>query len=266
MRYKCLIGVAGLAFGLVACTTSPTGRTQLTLMPEAQMDSMGLQAFQDLKDKTPKEADPKLNAYVSCVADKVTAELGADGGAWEVVLFKDPAVNAFALPGGHIGVYTGLLTAAKNQDQLAAVLGHEVAHVLARHGNERVSTQLATEQAAALIGAWAGGQDPSKRTMVMGLLGVGAQVGVLLPFSRIQESEADRIGLAMMARAGFDPRQSVNLWENMAQAGGSASPEFLSTHPSHKTRISDLRAHMAEVMPLYEAARSNGKQPRCGGG
>lgn len=99
----------------------------------------------------------------------------------------------------------------------------------------------------------------------MGLLGVGAQVGVLLPFSRIQESEADRIGLAMMARAGFDPRQSVNLWENMAQVGGSAPPEFLSTHPSHKTRISDLRAHMAEVMPLYDTARSSGKQPHCGG-
>ncbi len=265
MRYTFLMGLAGLVVGLVACATSPTGRTQLTLMPDSQMNTMGLQAFQDLKDKTPKEQDPKLNAYVSCVANQVTAELGAEGGAWEVVLFKDPAVNAFALPGGHIGVYTGLLTAAKTQDQLAAVLGHEVAHVLARHGNERVSTQLATQQVSALIGAWAGGQDGSKRSMVMGLLGVGAQVGVLLPFSRIQESEADRIGLAMMARAGFDPRQSVNLWENMAQAGGSAPPEFLSTHPSHKTRIADLRANMAEVMPLYETARSSGKQPHCGG-
>lgn len=132
MKSMFLIGMAGVAIGLAACATSPTGRTQLTLMPDSQMNTMGLQAFQELKDKTPKESDAKLNAYVSCVANQVTAELGAEGGAWEVVLFKDPAVNAFALPGGHIGVYTGLLTAAKNQDQLAAVLGHEVAHVLAR--------------------------------------------------------------------------------------------------------------------------------------
>ena len=266
MSNRILISLTALSVLLTACATSPTGRMQLALLPDSQMNAMGLQAFDELKATTPKEQDPNLIAYVSCVANAVTAELGAEGGAWEVVLFKDPAVNAFALPGGHIGVYTGLLSAAKNQDQLAAVLGHEVAHVLARHGNERVSTNMAVQQGTQLIGALAGAQDEAKRTQLMSLLGLGAQVGVLLPFSRVQESEADRIGLAMMARAGFDPQQSVHLWENMAQTGGQSPPEFLSTHPSHKTRIADLQKHMPEVLPLYEAARAAGKQPRCAKG
>ncbi len=266
MRTRVLIGLAVLSLILAACATSPTGRMQLTLMPDGEMNAMGLQAFDELKSKTPKETDPKLIAYVTCVANAVTAELGDDGGSWEVVLFKDPAVNAFALPGGHIGVYTGLLTAAKNQHQLAAVLGHEVAHVLARHGNERVSTNMAVQQGTQLIGILAGGQDEGARTQLMSLLGLGAQVGVLLPFSRVQESEADRIGLAMMARAGFNPQQSVSLWENMAEIGGQGPPQFMSTHPSHSTRIADLRKGMPEVLPLYETARASGKQPRCGNG
>lgn len=249
---------------LTACATSPTGRTQLTLLPESQMSAMGDQAFQEMQKETPKETDPELNAYVNCVAQAVTAEAGGDVERWDVVLFKDDAVNAFALPGGHIGVYTGLLKAAKNQDQLATVLGHEVAHVLAQHGNERVSQGIATQQAVALIGGMVGGSNGGKRATTLALLGLGAQVGVLLPFSRLQESEADRIGLDIMARAGFDPRASVQLWENMAAAGGDGPPQFLSTHPAHGTRIKDLQARMDEVLPLYEAARQGGKRPRCG--
>lgn len=260
-KWMMIVGV----LALTACATSPTGRSQLTLLPESQMSAMGGEAFKDMQQKTPKETDPKLTAYVTCVAKAVTAEVTEGQGEWEVVLFKDDAVNAFALPGGHIGVYTGLLKAAKNQDQLAAVLGHEVGHVLARHGNERLSQQVATQQLVVLAGGALGGQDPTKRNLTLAVLGLGAQVGVLLPFSRIQESEGDRIGLAMMARAGFDPRQSVDLWKNMGQIGGAGPPQFLSTHPSHSTRIKDLQAHMGEVMPLYEAAKQNGKQPRCGG-
>ena len=261
MRYRGSSWIAVLL--LSACATSPTGRSQLTLLPDSQMNAMGNQAFEEMQQKTPRETDPKLTAYVSCVAKAVTSELSDNGGAWDVVLFKDDAVNAFALPGGHIGVYTGLLKAAKNQDQLATVLGHEVAHVVARHGNERLTTQLATEGVVLAAGVALAGQNDSKRTQTLALLGLGAQVGVLLPFSRVQESEADRIGLTMMARAGFDPRESVKLWENMSQIGGAGPPQFLSTHPANATRIKDLQSRLGETMPLYENARASGKRPHC---
>lgn len=262
MRNSILLTIVALI--LLACATSPTGRPQLTLLPDSQMNAMGSQAFQELQQKTPKEIDPKLNAYVACVARAVTAETGEGDKAWGVVLFKDDEVNAFALPGGHIGVYTGLFKAAKNQDQLAAVLGHEVSHVLARHANERASQQLATQEVITFASGVLAGQDPSKRNLTLAVLGVGAQVGVLLPFSRAQESEADRMGLTLMARAGFDPRQAVALWQNMEQLGGSSPPQFLSTHPAHATRVKDLQSRMHEVMPLYEQARQSGKQPHCG--
>src|SRR3569833_1633373 len=246
---------------LSACATSPTGRSQLTLLPDSQMSAMGKQAFEEMQQKTPKETDPKLTAYVSCVAKTVTSELNDNGAAWDVVLFKDDAVNAFALPGGHIGVYTGLLKAAKNQEQNTTMLGHEVAHMVARHGNERLTTQLATEGVVLAAGVALAGQNESKRTQTLALLVLGAQVGVLLPFSRVQESEADRIGLTMMARAGFDPRESIKLWENMSQIGGAGPPQFLSTHPANATRIKDLQSRLGETMPLYENARASGKRP-----
>ncbi|MGD8875104.1 MAG: M48 family metallopeptidase, partial [Gammaproteobacteria bacterium] len=183
-------------------------------------------------------------------------------GNWEVVVFNDSDANAFALPGGKIGVYTGLLKVAENQDQLATVIGHEVAHVLARHSNERVSQKFAVEQGLSLISAIANPQSGTGQTL-MGLLGVGAQYGVLMPYSRIQESEADILGLDLMARAGFDPRESTRLWINMGRAGGGQPPEFLSTHPSHSTRISDLNAHMPVALQLQSRARQQGKRPVC---
>ncbi|HHM04938.1 MAG TPA: M48 family peptidase [Gammaproteobacteria bacterium] len=249
----------GLMLGLLAaCATSPTGRAQLTLIPDAQINAMGTASFDQIQQQTPKETDPAVVGYVQCVARAITEVVG---GEWDVVVFKDPAVNAFALPGSHIGVYTGLLGVAQTQDQLAAVLGHEVGHVLARHGNERVSQQVATEQVLGFIAASTGvqGRDPR----LLGLLGLGAQVGVLLPFSRLQESEADRIGLKLMAKAGFDPAQAVALWRNMAENGGAGPPQFLSTHPSHDTRIKDLQKWQGEARPHFEAARKAGKQPRC---
>jgi predicted Zn-dependent protease len=181
--------------------------------------------------------------------------------SWEVVVFEEESANAFALPGGKIGVHTGLLDVATNQHQLATVLGHEVAHVLAEHGNERVSTQLATQGGLELIQAISGPASPTKNA-ALAALGLGAQVGVLLPFSRAQESEADTIGLELMARAGFDPRQGPVLWENMSRQGGQP-PEFLSTHPSGDTRIRSLEAQVPEVMPVYERARSAGRRPSC---
>ena len=172
--------------------------------------------------------------------------------------FKDDDPNAFALPGGKMGVYTGMLKVAENQDQLAAVLGHEVGHVLAQHGNERMSQQQLTNVALAAA-AGSGYVDSAS----MQALGLGAQIGILLPYSRSHESEADVIGLDLMAEAGFDPRESVQLWRNMGKAGGGAPPEFMSTHPAGNTRIDNLLSHMADALHTYNDARARGNKPQC---
>jgi predicted Zn-dependent protease len=177
-------------------------------------------------------------------------------------VFEDDTANAFALPGGKIGVHTGLLEVAKTQDQLAAVLGHEVSHVLAGHSNERVSAEFAAQAGMAALQAVADASNPM-HGRALALLGTGAQVGILLPYSRAHESEADLMGLDLMARAGFDPRQSIALWRNMASAGGGQPPEFLSTHPSHQTRIRDLEARIPQALPLQEQARARGRRPAC---
>jgi predicted Zn-dependent protease len=250
--------ITGLVL-LAACSTSPTGRSQLVLMPDSQMNQMGLQAFTNIKQKTPVEQGRVTNNYVQCVARAITREVG---GSWEVVVFKDDSANAFALPGSKIGVYTGLLKVAANQSQLATVIGHEVAHVLANHSNERVSQQFAVEQSLGLVSAVASPQTGTGKTL-MGMLGVGAQYGILMPFSRVQESEADQYGLNLMARAGFDPRESVNLWVNMGKANKGQPPEFLSTHPSHSSRISDLNRQIPAALQLYQQAQQAGKRPNC---
>ncbi len=248
-----------LATLLVSCATSPMGRRQLTLMPADQMDTMGLEAFSSLKSSTPVESDPATNRYVRCVAERITAQIG---GEWEVVVFQDDSANAFALPGGKIGVHTGLLKVAKNQDQLATVLAHEVAHVLANHANERVSQEYAVNQGLALA-QQIGNPQSSEGQALMGLLGVGAKVGILLPFSRTQESESDLYGLDLMAKAGFDPAESVQLWYNMAANSDGEPPAFLSTHPSHSTRIADLQKRIPSARKLYQQAQAAGRRPSC---
>lgn len=260
---KPLLPVLVLATALLAaCATSPLGRQQFLLLPASEMDQMGASAFTQMKQQQTTVTGTSRSQYVTCVAHAITG-VANTGQTWDVTLFKDDQANAFALPGGKIGVYTGLLKVAKTQDQLAAVLGHEVGHVLARHANERMSLQYATQTGAQLIAAIAGGDSGRKQT-IMGLLGVGAQYGVTLPFSRKQEAEADLIGLQLMAKAGFDPRQSILLWENMSAAGGGQPPEFLSTHPSNASRISDLQAHMPQAQKLYQQAKASGRSPHCG--
>lgn len=244
-----------------ACATSPTGRSQLVLMPDSQMEQMGLQAFTNIKGKTAVESNRTTNSYVQCVGNAIIREVG---GSWEIVVFKDDSANAFALPGRKIGVNTGLLKVAENQHQLATVIGHEIAHVLAQHSNERVSQKFAIEQGLGLINAIASPSTATGQTL-MGLLGVGAEYGVLLPYSRIQESEADTLGLELMAKAGFDPRESVRLWVNMGRTNKGQPPEFLSTHPSHSTRISDLNARIPAALNLQRTAMQQGKRPACSG-
>jgi predicted Zn-dependent protease len=198
-----------------------------------------------------------------CAAWRAITQEAGTPGPWEVVVFKDRSANAFALPGGKIGVNTGLLEVAENQDQLAAVLGHEVAHVLANHANERLSQELGVQVGLGALGSVAGNPNSVSQQSIMKVLGLGAQLGILLPFSRVHETEADVIGLDLMARAGFDPRQSLALWRNMARAGGSQPPEFLSTHPSYGSRTQELEKNMGKAWQTYEAARARGKYPRC---
>ena len=263
MRYLVTL-VCGVL--LVACATSPLGRRQLQLFPHAQMVEMGATAYSKVKQETPIDRDPQVNRYVECVARAITSQLGSRGNlpsSWEVTVFRENEANAFALPGGKIGVYSGLLKVAETQGQLATVIGHEVAHVLSGHANERVSTTFATQTGLDLIAVLAGGSSADRQNL-MGLLGLGAQVGVLLPFSRAQESEADLLGLDLMARAGFDPHQSVALWKNMERQGGGSPPAFLSTHPSHDTRIRDLERRMPHAVKLYQEARAAGRVPQCG--
>jgi predicted Zn-dependent protease len=243
---------------LASCGTSPTGRNQLLVFPADQLDAMGVQAFDEMRSQLTVESDPAINGYVRCVATAITNQVPDKRTNWEVVVFKDDNPNAFALPGGKMGVYTGMLKVAENQDQLAAVLGHEVGHVIAQHGNERMSQQQLTNVALAAA-AGSGYLD----TASMQALGLGAQIGILLPYSRTHESEADIIGLDLMAEAGFDPRQSVQLWKNMEKAGGGAPPEFLSTHPAGSTRIDNLLGHMADALHTYNGARAKGNKPNC---
>lgn len=245
---------------IVACTTSPTGRKTLKLMPADEMDKMGMAAYKETKEKTKHSDNAKDRAYVACVAKQLTDRVG---GNWEVTLFEDDSANAFALPGGKIGVHTGLLKVARTQDQLAAVIGHEIAHVQAEHANERVSTGYVAQAGLQIVDVISGAAGVANQRQIMGLLGLGAQVGVLLPFSRAQESEADVLGQRLMADVGFDPRQSISLWQNMANASEGAPPEFMSTHPSHSTRIGDLQKQLQNTMPAYEQAKRGGKMPRC---
>lgn len=253
-----------LLLGLVAgCTTSPTGRSQLLLMPESELAQLGTSAFEEIKRKTPVSSDDAANRYVRCVADSIIRILpGERPESWEVRVFEDKAINAFALPGRKIGVYRGLLKLSENQHQLATVLGHEVAHNRAHHANERVSTSFVTESSLQLIQVVTGSNTPMQRQL-FGLLGLGTQVGVLLPFSRAQETEADLIGMDMMSAAGFDPRESVKLWQKMDSAAGSKPPEFLSTHPSGQHRIAELNARMNNYLQKSLQARQSGRNPDC---
>lgn len=239
---------------VTACATSPLGRRTLKLVSDDQMTQMGVASFTELKQKTPETKDAKVSAYVNCVAQELTGVMDANT-AWEVRVFEDKTVNAFALPGGKIGVYTGLLKVATNQDQLAAVLGHEVAHVIAGHSAERVSDSMVAQLGLNVVQASTGVDAQA--------LGIATNVFFLLPHSRTHESEADLLGMDYMAQAGFDPRQSIALWENMSKAGGEKPPEMLSTHPADATRIRQLQARLPISMPLYERARQQGHTPRC---
>ncbi len=257
------IAVVATLLSLTACATSPTGRNQVLLYSESQLAQMGDQAFSGMKEELKISNKPVQNSYVECVARSITAQVPATvfSGQWEVVVFDDEQVNAFALPGGKIGVYTGLLEVAKNQHQLAAVIGHEVGHVIAEHGNERMSQSTLINLGTQAVGQVLAANEVAQSGPIMAAIGLGMQVGVQLPFSRTHESEADVIGLELMAKSGFNPRQSVDLWQNMDKASSGNRPlELLSTHPSPQSRIKNLQAHMNSALAQYKSAPN---RPNC---
>jgi len=187
------------------------------------------------------------------------------GTGWETAVFVKDEANAFALPGGKVGVYTGIFGVAKNQDQLAAVIGHEIGHVISHHHDERITRQLMAQGALGAAGQLIGsryGEGAANTTSQIG--GAATQTFFLLPNSRAQESEADIVGQELMAKAGFDPRAAVNLWQNMMAAGGSRPPQWLSTHPDPQARIGELQARANGLVPVYDQARAAGRRPRCG--
>ncbi len=255
-----------MAVSVAGCETNPyTGRKQLLMTSIGQEMQMGTQAYNQVK------SDPKMRASqdlrevepVKRVAARIVeaakrskyAEM-AKQFQWEVTVIKDDkTANAFALPGGKMAVYTGIFPMAKTEAGLAAVMGHEVVHALARHGAERMSQGQVANTVLQVAGAAIGlsGGNPMLGQATMAALGAGAQVGVLLPFSRKHESEADYVGILLAADAGYDPREAVALWERMGQATGGGGPsEFLSTHPSHDTRIEQLKEWMPEAMAIYQ--------------
>lgn len=251
-----------LAVLVGACSTSPTGRSQLAFVSKSKLSAMGAESFEQMKAEIPISSDKELTEFVQCVADAITPNVdpSAHDGDWEVVLFDSPQINAFALPGGKIGVYTGILEVTENADQLAAIMGHEVGHVIAEHSNERLSSSQAAAGVQQLAGALLGEQEESTKAYTMAAVGLGLQYGVLMPYGRTHEKEADIIGQELMAISGFEPKAAVDLWHNMAKGNKSAPPEFMSTHPSNETRIDKLTEHLAVTQPMFEQSSQN---PSC---
>ena len=252
--------LAGLWTG---CTTVPeTGRSQFLLVSAEQETAMGLSAFSQIKQEEPISTNKMAIDQVHRVGRRIAASVGRElpHAEWEFVVFESEQFNAFALPGGKVGVYTGLIDLVESDDELAAVIGHEIAHVTSRHSGERVTQQMVAGAAAlgAEIYMASEDMDSSDRWIARTILGAGTQVGVLLPFSRLHETEADIIGLRFAAGAGYDPRAAVSFWQKMkvASSGEGRPPEFLSTHPSPDNRIERLQELAPDLMPLYLEAKA----------
>jgi predicted Zn-dependent protease len=242
-----------LAFGagcatsavLASCAYNPAlGRDQLLVVSDASLTQSAAQAWQQQLQSARISRDPLANERVRRVGSRIVQAAGMGDQRWEYVVFQNPDANAFVLPGGRMGVNIGLIDMVKNDDQLAAVIGHEVGHILARHAAERYSQQSLTQ--LALVGAQGAlGTSSSAGRAIASYGSIGAQYGILLPFSRQHELEADRIGVDLMQRAGFDPRQALELWRMMAaRAGAKGPPQFASTHPSDAQRIAALDAYL----------------------
>ncbi len=254
IRYRAWLVLGVLCtVGLWACQTAPiTGRQQFILVSEAEEARMGLTAYQQILKEEKLSQDPQINAMVRRVGERIAKVANRPDFDWEFRVVEKDVANAFALPGGKVAVYTGILKYTQTEAGLAVVMGHEVAHALARHGGERVSQSMIAQLGMTAVQAGLQTNNPVILQGIAAAYGVGVQ----LPFGRKQESEADQIGLTLMAKAGYDPREAVPFWQRMSDAKkGQGPPEFLSTHPSGTTRIRQLREWMPEALTHYYATR-----------
>lgn len=250
-RSLILIPIAAVLV-VYACVTTPvTQRQAFNLVPDAQMNALGLQAWREVLSKEKISRDPRLSELVTRIGRRIATASG-EKYDWEFVVIDSPkTVNAFCLPGGKIAVYTGILPVAKNEAALAAIIGHEVAHATARHGAERMSQGLVAQFGMQALDSAM--KDSRYRGLTVAALGLGAQFGVLLPYSRLHETEADKIGLLYMAKAGYDPSEAPGLWVRMA-AGGQRMPEFVSTHPDPLKRSKMLEKSLPDVIPVWSVS------------
>lgn len=242
---RCFLPLAFAALALSACAYNPElGRQQMTIVDDSSLTKAGEQAWSQALAKSNVSADRAATARVRAVGQRVVDAAGLGQRPWDYAVFVDTAPNAFVLPGGHVGVTTGLLKIVDNDDQLAAVIGHEAGHVVARHAAERQSQNLTSSLVLGVLGAASGSSDAARAISSYG--SDAARYGFLLPFSRKQELEADRLGVDFMQRAGYRPREAVVLWLHMQAQGGSSTPQFASTHPSDASRIAALQAYITQ--------------------
>ena len=249
---------------LTGCqTVTETGRSQLNLVSADEEMKLGVAAFQETKQKTPVSKDAKANEMLQRVGKRIAAVANLPNAQWEFVVFESPEANAWCLPGGKVGVYTGILPITKDEAGLATVIGHEVAHATAHHGAERMSQQMVAQLGGSAAGAAVSGKSEATQALVGQAYGVASQVGVLLPYSRKHEAEADYIGLLYMARAGYDPAAAVAFWQRFSeynrQHGGSQGLSFLRTHPLDEQRIQDLKTELPKARAEYDKAKAAGK-------
>lgn len=257
-RTKKLFPAALLLLILVvaACAKAPiTNRTQIILLPRSFEMELGASAYLNILETEKISRNAHYNRVVRRVGRRIAAVSHTPDLKWQYTVFDNDQVNAFALPGGKIGVYTGMMPVAKTEAGLATVMAHEVAHATARHGGERMTLGILLEMGSAALASAMRKKDEKTTGRVLAAYGIGSALAVALPFSRKQESEADRIGLIYMAKAGYDPREAIPFWERMGAAGRGSPPEFLSTHPGYRTRIRNLRKWMPEALEYYEASR-----------
>jgi len=247
-----------------SCSTVPvTGRNQLSLIPSSQLMSLSFQQYDDFLKENKLSNDKKKAAMIKRVGTKIQKSVEEymamnnmsehlNGYDWEFNLVESDQVNAWAMPGGKVVFYTGILPICKDETGVATVMGHEIAHAIAEHGGERMSQGLIVQLGGMGLQAALENEPQLTQQLAMTAFGIGSQLGVMLPFSRLHESEADHMGLIFMAMAGYDPNAAVEFWQRMAAQGGGAPPEFLSTHPSNETRINDLKKLIPEAMQYYK--------------
>jgi predicted Zn-dependent protease len=245
-----LVALAMGAVLVAGCAGSGETGLGIDVVSEEQVQQMGIESWERIRSETPVSEDEAAQQTADEVAGNLLRAAGADPGEWEVVVFQGDQANAFALPGGKIGIYDGMFQAVQNEAQLAAVVAHEIGHLQAEHARERVSSEVATQGVVQLVSAALQVGNVAYANAIAGALGAGAQYGVLLPYSRNQELEADRVGLQLMAQAGYDPRETLAFWQRMQQQGGEP-PAFLSTHPTPGNRIEQLQELMPAALETY---------------